>query len=250
MMMDKITNWLSWRLASTRIIVDRHRRLNHPAIRSPWVDTSINKEEAGRAVIFSDETSGGRFMEIGCGDAELTYLLGIRGNFDYDAAMHAENKERFDRKFEYLGLDIDADLSKGIVGGDICAPDFARNNPELVGSCAVVYSNNVFEHLRRPWFAAKAIGELLQVGGVCITIVPFSQRYHESPGDYFRYTHAGLESLFTDAMNIEILRSGYDILGRRNDWQGTGNANDSVPIDEFGAWRETWFTFLAFRKIQ
>ena len=78
-------------VASTRVIIDRHRRLNHPAIRSPWVDTSINKEEAGRAVIFSDSTPAGRFLEIGCGDAELTYLLGIRGNFDYDAKMHDEN---------------------------------------------------------------------------------------------------------------------------------------------------------------
>lgn len=187
-------------------------------------------------------------MEIGCGDAELTYLLGIRGNFDYDAAMHVENKARFDRKFQYLGLDLDANPDKAILAGDICSPDFAEDHPSLVGSCAVIYSNNVFEHLRRPWIAAKNIGDLLQAGGVCITIVPFSQRYHESPSDYFRYTHAGIESLFSDAMSIEVLRSGYDILGRRNDWQGTGNANDSVPVDDFGAWRETWFTFLAFKK--
>ena len=232
-----------------RFIVDTHPRLNHPALKPPEVNTSINKEEASRAVLFDPKTSGGRFFELGSGDGELAYLLGIRGNFNYDSALHAENLARFRSKFDYLGLDLKDDPVKKVIGGDICSPSFASEHPELVGQCAVVYSNNVFEHLREPWLAAMNVGRLLTVGGVCITVVPFSQRYHESPGDYFRYTHKGLELIFQGAMKIEILHSGYDILGRRNDWQGSGNANDAVPTDEFGAWRETWFTFLACRKI-
>ena len=232
-----------------RIIVDGHRRLNYPVQQAPRINTGINKEADSRDILFAETTPSGRFLEIGGGDGALAYLLGISGNFFSDPILLAENKRKFDQKFDYLGMDLKGSEDGRVVGGDICGPDFVDANRPLVGSCAVIYSNNVFEHLRKPWIAAQNILKLLQAGGICITVVPFAQRYHESPGDYFRYTHSGLETLFADAGRIEVIRSGYDILGRRNDWQGTGLANDSVPEDEFGAWRETWFTFLAFRKL-
>jgi SAM-dependent methyltransferase len=235
--------------ASARLIVDDHRRLNYPIKREPTIDTSINKEAASREVLFADDTPSGRFLEIGSGDGRLVYMLGIVGNLVEDKALYEASKGHFDAKFQYAGLDLEGSADGRIVAGDICSPDFPTDRSDLVGNCAVVYSNNVFEHLRKPWQAARNVLKLLQIDGVCITVVPFSQRYHESPGDYFRYTHKGIESLFEDAGEIEVLRSGYDIMGRRNDWQGSGLANDSVPEDEFGAWRETWFTFLAFRKI-
>jgi SAM-dependent methyltransferase len=234
---------------TNRIIIDRHRRLNHPARRQPTLDTSINKEEDSRRLLFDPATPRGRFLEIGCGEGDLSYLLGIRGNLDFDAQLHTRNLELFRDKFDYCGIDLAERSGKKIVAGDVCSPDFPDRHPDLLNRCAVVYSNNVFEHLRQPWIAARNIGKLIATRGVCITVVPFAQRYHESPGDYFRYTHKGLESLFESVMRIEVIRSGYDILGRRNDWQGSGDFNDSVPVDEFGAWRETWFTFLAFRKI-
>jgi SAM-dependent methyltransferase len=234
---------------SSRIIIDDHLRLNFPAQRAAAVDTSINKEAASREILFAVNTPSGRFLEIGSGDGKLTYLLGISGNFVQDNALYRENRQRFDAKFQYCGMDLKGSSDGRIIGGDICSPNFTKDRSNLVNSCAAVYSNNVFEHLRQPWQAARNILALLQVGGMCITVVPFSQRYHESPGDYFRYTHKGIESLFEDAGKIEVIRSGYDIMGRRNDWQGSGLANDTVPEDEFGAWRETWFTFLAFRKV-
>ncbi len=82
-----------------------------------------------------------------------------------------------------------------------------------------------------------------------VTVVPFSQRYHESPGDYYRYTHKGVEEIFYSAANFEVLESGYDIKGRRINWQGTGQASDIVPVDKFGAWRETWYVVCVMRKI-
>ena len=233
---------------SSRLIVDAHPRLNYPAQRPPAVDTSINKEADSREILFSDTTPSGRFVEIGSGDGKLTYLLGIKGNFVEDKVLYEASRKRFDEKFSYFGMDLKGSSDGRVIAGDICSPGFVGQHAGLLNGCAVIYSNNVFEHLRQPWQAAHSIWALLQPGGVCITVVPFAQRYHESPGDYFRYTHKGMESLFEDAGAIEVIRSGYDILGRRNDWQGSGLANDSVPEDEFGAWRETWFTFFAFRK--
>jgi hypothetical protein len=238
----------SYRFGQTRIIIDRHRRLNPDPIISPAIDTSINKEAEGRAILFSDETPSGLFCDFGSGEADLTYLLGISGNFAIDPCAE-ENRLRFSRKFRYCGIELNANPAKNVVAGDLCSERFEIEQASLIGCCAVVYSNNVFEHLRRPWIAARNAIELLVPGGVGLIIVPFSQRYHESPSDYFRFTHKGLEAIFSDAGRIQVMRSGYDILGRRNDWQGAGHENDVVPVDEFGSWRETWFSFLAFKRV-
>jgi SAM-dependent methyltransferase len=112
----------------------------------------------------------------------------------------------------------------------------------------VVYSNNVFEHLEDPFCAARNIWGLCREGGLIVTVVPFAQRHHESPNDYFRYTNRGIEKLFEVAGGVTAIESGYDIIGRRNNWQGSGLNNDIVPKDNFGAWRETWFTVCVLQK--
>lgn len=89
---------------------------------------------------------------------------------------------------------------------------------------------------------SRKFDENVKAGCLIITIVPFAQRYHEDPQDYFRYTHKGVISLFEEYGTYSVLESGYDIAGRRNNWQGGGDHNDIVPIDNFGAWRETWFS--------
>ncbi len=137
-----------------------------------------------------------------------------------------------------------------MISGDACASDYIGQHEEFKEFFDVIYSNNVFEHFERPWVAASNLTQLLKPGGIIITIVPFAQRYHESPGDYFRYTHKGVWALFSHAGDFEVLESGYDILGRRINWQGSGRANDIVPVDAFGAWRETWFTVSVLRKIK
>ena len=238
----------SFSFAGARVIVDRERRLNPTSDPVPAIDTSINKEAEARRVIFDAETPAGLFCDFGAGGADLTYLLAIDGNFAPNK-QEQEDRARFAKKFSYMGIELEADPLRKVVAGDICSPSFAEDHPGLLARCAVIYSNNVFEHLRKPWIAAKNALDLLMPGGVGIIIVPFSQRYHEVPADYFRYSHAGPASLFEDAGQIEIVKSGYDILGRRNDWQGLGKANDLVPLDSFGAWRESWFAFLAFRKL-
>ena len=235
-------------ISSGRLIFDRHRRLGDFTNNNVEIDVSINKEADARKIIFDDSTPGGVFFEAGGRDGDLTYLLGYRQNLEYDQATYTQSRDRFDRKFRYVGNDLSPQSNANIIQGDLCSPAFLENSAIAEGIAAVVYSNNVFEHLKKPWIAARNLYRILQPGGVCVTVVPFAQRYHESPGDYFRYTHAGIGMLFEDAGLIETIAAGYDILGRRNDWQGQGTAKDIVPLDAFGAWRETWFTFHAFRK--
>jgi SAM-dependent methyltransferase len=232
-----------------RIIVDEGRRLGNFERTDIAYDTSLVKEQVARDYLFSLPGIGLTFLDVGARDGRLDYLLGIHRNLELDPELYRENRARFDAKFRYFGVDLaPAGEDEHVLSGDICAPDFLERHVDRRASFDVVYSNNVFEHLRRPWAAAGAILELLKPGGSCITIAPFSLRYHESPEDHFRYTHTGLVALFEEHQPVRTVVTGYDITGRRNNWQGMGAAHDIVPVDEFGAWRENWFVVAIIEK--
>ena len=96
--------------------------------------------------------------------------------------------------------------------------------------------------------------QISQKGGLIICIAPFSWRFHPSPSDYFRYTHKGLEYLFTKSEEIETIFAGYDISDRRLDHRGgcddLGLERDNVPIDKLGGWREHWLAVFVGKKIK
>jgi SAM-dependent methyltransferase len=211
-------------------------------------DATINKEKVSRENIFSVLGNNLNFLDVGARDGRLTYLLGIDGNLNYDKTLHEKNLEEFRSKYNYYGMDINPSDASNILMGDICEPNYIQEHDEFIEFFDVIYSNNVFEHLKNPFIAMKNISAMLKPNGTIITIVPFSQRYHESPGDYFRYTHKGVEALLESCGKFRAIVSGYDLLGRRNNWQGGGDANDIVPLDSFGAWRETWFTVNISKK--
>lgn len=242
----KLKRLLQFRL---RLRFDFNLKLGEHRAVSPEVDTSINKEDASREFVFSHEGSGLRFLDIGARDGELYYLLGVTKNLNFDESFYDTNKKLFAAKYEYWGLDLEPTDTSKVISADICSKDFRDLAAEFKESFDVVYSNNVFEHLDDPFTAAHNISYLLKQGGIVITIVPFAQRYHRSPDDYFRFTHRGVEILFTSIGNFRTLKSGYDIHGRRNNWQGSRLRGDQVPKDSFGAWRETWFTFCAMQKL-
>ena len=225
-----------------RLILDRHRRLGDFTKTTVSYDTSIRKEEAAREIVLARQ---GRFLDIGAGDGDLMYLLGIEANFETEPGMLDRNRAEFDRRYSYHALDLEP--RAGATAGDICSDNLLDELDDWAASFDVVYSNNVFEHLRRPWVAARNVVGLLKPGGIAITVTQFAIRYHAVPHDYFRYSHEGIAALFEDA-GAKVIRCGYDLTGRRNNWQGRGTADDIVPVDEFGAWRENWFVFCAAER--
>lgn len=251
--LEKILRHLRARLKPRfRIIVDKQLMLGDFKSDEIGYRVDMNKEEISRRYLFERDGSSLKFLDVGARDGALTYLLGIKGNFEFNEEFYQENIERFRSKYVYFGMDLTpaAGAEHRVLLGDACDVNFSVSHPEFIEQFDVIYSNNVFEHFERPWIAADNLTKLLKPGGVVITIVPFSARYHESPGDYFRFSHTGVTALFSAAGQFEVLESGYDILGRRINWQGSGHANDIVPVDEFGAWRETWFTVSVLRKVK
>jgi SAM-dependent methyltransferase len=231
-----------------RVVIERGLTLGDFSAREVAYDVSLSKEQIAREHIFALPGEGLTFLDVGARDGRLDYLLGIRQNLHFDSGLYERNLAAFQRKFRYYGVDLEPEEGKQILVGDVCSEYFAEGLPEFHDFFDVIYSNNVFEHLRQPWTAARNLLRLLSPGGICITIAPFSLRYHESPADYFRYSHTGLTSLFEDAGDVDVLVSGYDTSGRRNNWQGCGAARDIVPVDSLGAWRENWFTVAIVRK--
>jgi len=235
-----------------RFIFDYQYNLGNFSQSKYLINVDIFKEEIARKYIFEKQGKDLKFLDVGAMDGKLKYLLGITKNLKFYEDLYYENKARFDKKYNYFGADIDPKpASQNVLYGDICDPEYINNNKQYKNFFDVVYSNNVFEHLTNPFIAGQNINNLLRVGGIVITIAPFSLRYHKCPGDYFRFTHQGLEIIFSSAGKYKTLVSGYDIQGRRNNWQGhSDDNNDFVPNDNFGAWRENWFVVNISKKLQ
>jgi SAM-dependent methyltransferase len=68
----------------------------------------------------------------------------------------------------------------------------------------VVVVDNVLEHVPQPERAVAEIRRILRHGGVCICFTPFLVRVHNFPGDYWRFTDAGLRRLFADFAEVDV----------------------------------------------
>lgn len=134
-------------------------------------------------------------------------------------------------------------------------PRFIRaditNCPQIPdNSFDFIYTMDTFEHINKPWLAAKEIARILKPRGVVYLVTLFAWRYHKAPEDYFRYTPFGLMSLF-DGLLVHK-EANWDGKNRRGlngiGTQGDGTASDKVPEDMLGAWRENWRVYYLGQK--
>ncbi len=146
---------------------DPPRSLPTYAVRKPLLQ--FLREQAGDA-----HASFGRYrvLDVGCGRKFYEPLF----------APYATS---------YVGVDP-ADNPKADLKGAV------ENLPVEDGSFDVVLCNQVLEHCDDP---ARAVSELRRVaapGGRILATTHGVMPYHPSPTDYWRWTHAGLDKLFTE----------------------------------------------------
>jgi len=79
-----------------------------------------------------------------------------------------------------------------------------NNLPFADSSVDGIISEVVLEHIQEPHKAVIEMYRVLKPGGYIYAEIPFIQGYHESPGDYQRYTIEGLEELFKDFKKVKI----------------------------------------------
>ncbi len=63
----------------------------------------------------------------------------------------------------------------------------------------LIIADQVFEHVHRPWVAARNVHSMLRPGGHFLCIVPFLLKVHGYPDDCTRWTENGLRHLLIDA---------------------------------------------------
>jgi SAM-dependent methyltransferase len=158
--------------------------------------------------------------------------------------MDIDGNSRYWYDMNYKIMNMEGDVHPNIILADI------TNCPEVPSeSFDYIYTQDTFEHISKPWLAGQEMIRLLKPGGIIYCITLFAWRYHKAPEDYFRYTPFGLCSIF-DGMNH--LEANWDVKNRRGPngmgLQGDGKANDMVPVDMLGAWRENWRVYYFGQK--
>jgi len=77
-------------------------------------------------------------------------------------------------------------------------PQFDITKDVLPQQFDVIIAEQVFEHLRHPYLAARNILTMLKHDGVFLIATPFLVRVHNEPGDYTRWTEMGLAGFLED----------------------------------------------------
>ena len=137
------------------------------AVRAPLVHWL--RDEAKRA---HDELGRYSVLDVGCGEKPYEPLFS-----PYAAA--------------YVGVDPVENPHADLKGS-------VEALPVEDGSFDVVLCNQVLEHCDSPTQAVAELRRVTAPGGRVLASTHGVMAYHPSPTDYWRWTHAGLEKLFTE----------------------------------------------------
>lgn len=113
--------------------------------------------------------------------------------------------KRFGSRAHFIGMDLQAGTNVDSVL-DICGP--ARSLKAALGEEAfdLVLCCHVLEHTHDPWRAARNIEGLLKPSGLAFVSAAWSQAFHATPDDLWRFSVRGLMRLFG---RLEVQSSFY-----------------------------------------
>jgi SAM-dependent methyltransferase len=113
--------------------------------------------------------------------------------------------KRFGDRSDFTGIDLleGSNVDRVL---DICSAPKTLKTALGEAAFDLVICCHVLEHTRDPVRAASNIESLLRLGGIAFIATPWSQAFHASPDDYWRFSVRGLMVLFT---GIDIEASFY-----------------------------------------
>jgi SAM-dependent methyltransferase len=103
---------------------------------------------------------------------------------------------------QYTMVDILAGPDVDVVANLHALPSEWTNRYDAFIACAV------FEHLERPWIAAREVERILAPGGICYISTHQTFPLHGYPQDYFRFSREALGLIFSDT-GLELLAVTY-----------------------------------------
>ncbi|MBD9510524.1 methyltransferase domain-containing protein [Ensifer sp. ENS10] len=93
----------------------------------------------------------------------------------------------------YVRADIQDGLDVDIIADLHTLPE------EWSGRFQCFIADAVFEHLERPWLAAKEVSRVLAPGGLFFVVTHQTYPIHGHPNDFFRFSKEALRLIFEDA---------------------------------------------------
>jgi SAM-dependent methyltransferase len=118
--------------------------------------------------------------------------------------------KRFDGRAQFVGIDLLEGVNVDHVL-DICGDPKTLGAALGAGTFDLVICCHVLEHTPRPAHAARNIMRSLRPGGLAFVATPWSQAFHATPDDYWRFSVRGLMLLFKRLHIIEAFYSGGDV---------------------------------------
>jgi SAM-dependent methyltransferase len=113
--------------------------------------------------------------------------------------------KRFGERSTFVGIDLLEGSNVDTVL-DICSAPKVLSATLGTDPFDLVLCCHVLEHTRDPMRAARNIESLLRPGGIAFVATPWSQAFHATPDDYWRFSVRGLMLLFE---GLEIQSSFY-----------------------------------------
>jgi SAM-dependent methyltransferase len=118
--------------------------------------------------------------------------------------------KRFGSRAAFVGIDLLEGSNVDHVL-DICSEPRSLKAELGQGLFDLVICCHVLEHTRQPAKAAHNIESMLKPGGVAYIATPWSQAFHATPDDYWRFSVRGLMLMFERLDVVSSFYSGGDV---------------------------------------
>jgi SAM-dependent methyltransferase len=117
---------------------------------------------------------------------------------------------RFGERSTFVGIDLleGSNVDRVL---DICSPPKTLKARLGEAPFDLVICCHVLEHTRDPTRAARNIESVLRPGGIAFVATPWSQAFHATPDDYWRFSMRGLMLLFEGLEVVSSFYSGGDV---------------------------------------
>lgn len=110
-----------------------------------------------------------------------------------DRKTHKQDRFPWVASKDYIKLDIRSGVDVDMIGDLHALPE------EWTGKFDCFIANSVFEHLERPWIAAREVERVLAPGGTFLVSTHQCFPIHGHPSDFFRFSKEALRLIFQDA---------------------------------------------------
>jgi SAM-dependent methyltransferase len=136
------------------------------------------------------------------------------------------------KRQNYLMADVEAGADVDVIADVHNLPQDWTNRFNALVAVAV------FEHLERPWIAAKEVARVLAPGGWCYISTHQTFPLHGYPSDFFRFSKEALTLIFEDA-GLNVAEVGYQFRTK------ISVPDEIVPSTYHEAWNAAFPSYMA-----